>query len=502
MDFGSMMSGLAINAGQTQIAGAEQQQRQATADNTRAEAQMRQMQALSMKQDVEDRQALAAEAQGEEQRFAGTAKTEKDSLDHFNKLAEIAVNRHQFTSATAYENLAKNKESSIKTMLEGQMKDKLDKSNVLGASALDYVANPSEATYQAMRDAALRAGKLQEAIPQYGDPKLMGAAQGWTSEGPANEARVKHLDEVKRVEREDKQKSDYQKEQQVIERERIAATLRAREEGIAAQNTRAAENRIARERLQLDREKFQAEKAAVGGPKGVYQKTHPAPIETALQNIVAAVGEASNSIDQIMDMPKTATSSLFSDLAKGTVPEALIRGGTQKLTSEEEKVYNMFGAGLSTDIVRAVTIGAGRAGGQQLADEYKRVLMVEKTDSPQMAALKAAYTMQIGRNRLKYLTTSDDPSFQPIQAELKGKLDAFVTPKQLLEAYRKDPVLAKKFGAGVEKLGETMAKVSAAAAEGDKRALAGQTSITPTAPYQDGDKESRYQAWKKQHANN
>ena len=62
MDFGSMMSDLAVGAGRSQIAGAEQMQRQAQAEDTRAQAQVRQMQALAMKQDMSEREGMAAEA--------------------------------------------------------------------------------------------------------------------------------------------------------------------------------------------------------------------------------------------------------------------------------------------------------------------------------------------------------------------------------------------------------------------------------------------------------
>ncbi len=140
----------------------------------------------------------------------------------------------------------------------------------------------------------------------------------------------------------------------------------------------------------------------------------------------------------------------------------------------------MFTGGLSTEMTRVLTGGGGRSGGQQLADELKKTLRVEPTDSKQMAMVKTAYGVQMLRNRLHYLAKSDDPSFAPMQEELKAKVANFPSPGALLKKFQQDPALAREFSLKVPTLGNTMQTVMGAVATRDKEVV--DKSAAPALP--------------------
>lgn len=479
MDFGAVMGNLATGAGRSMIAGQAYDMRQAQAEDAHALAQMHQMSALSMQQDTADRKAIADETSAASEEFQQSAKTSADVQKLAHAKAGAAIHHNQFEMAKSYGDMAKMAETEQKTALENKAMEVHQKREVVAQSANDYATLPTPENAEKLVRNALEAGVPMQNIPEQGTPQFASWAVGQKTAAMDSGKRIEVMQKEKEFTENQARLKQKQAEDNEAKLERQQATA-ANQAGllqIAQQN--ATTNRLL---AQARKDSLEAKtQAALTGTPGKLVKTHPAQVESGIQMIVGSAGEAMNAFENILDMPATTTSSIFADLASGTVPEALTRAGTQALTPDDQKTYNMFTGGVSTEMTRVLTGGGGRSGGQQLAEELKKTLRVEPNDSVQMAMLKNAYGVQMLRNRLHYLATSDDPSFAPLQTELKGKLAKFPSPGALLRQFEKDPKLRAEFGMKGPRLSETMDKVMGAVRARDAETMSGAHEKAPAA---------------------
>ena len=376
-------------------------------------------------------------------------------LDHSTQMAGIALAHNQFDAAKAYEELGKNAELSLSFQADTKIKDAADKSNTLGAASLDYVANPSEAGYKQVRDAAITAGKDPKTIPSYGDPKFAAVAQGWTSEGKDNEARVKHLDEVQRTQdaAEEKKRAFQAEEARKIENDRSTALARENQHldrQLTLQVLREGQQLRKQEsdaRIAAAREKTEAQRQSSG------EKLTSAE-RTMVTGVVGAVGEATRGIRNVLAMPVDTTSGAFQSLHSSDVIGSLTKVGGNIVTPESTQMYTATTRGLGMEIGRALTLGGGRGVTQAQIDEFESMVQAQPGDTEFTAMYKLSNAADILKNRLETLPDSPIKKVREEQDKYMAELKKIPSPMEIWAAAQKNPKAKEqltKIGTSMEK---------------------------------------------------
>lgn len=468
MDFASGLSALATNAGYALQAQQHQAQQQAQLDDTRAQVQIRQMQALGMRQELDDRKNREADAK---EGFAGLGegvKSLEGQLKGYENTAAIAASKGHFDTARQMELLARGVQTELKGQREAAYQDLAIKNESAGKAALEYQDNPTPEAAQAVVQKALAAGIPKEQIPPATDAQAFGR---FARSLPTRAMSVEKSVTLKQQEAKATEDRNARTEAQRAEHERKLE--RDRETAAARGDSLEIKRLLARSLIEA--------REGRGKNADGFRKTHPAQVESGIQMIVGSAGEAMQALENIADMNKGTTGSMFSELQNHNLSDALVRGGTQALTPERQKLYDTMLGGLSTEMVRVLTGGGGRGGTQAMADELRKVLRVEPTDSEGLAMFKLINGVGMLRNRLHFLDNSDSPKMKGLQAELEEKFKSYPTTKEFMAAVRKNPKLAAEFDLKSPSLLSAVQKATGMIRAADQDSL-GKASAAPSGP--------------------
>lgn len=438
MDFGAILGNLATGAGAVQIATVEQEQRQATADNTKAEAQIHQMSALTMKQDAAARQKTQTEMASATKAFQDGAKTDSDILQFSMKGAATAMANNQFDLAKGYEEMGKLAEGNLKTVAETRAKEQAAASNKLGETAMDYVAAPSEAGAQALVDAAIKSGKDPKTIPARTDPAFASWAQMQTTEGPANEKRVEAM-------RKDAEIKEKQKETERADRANEALRLEHIQDVKAAQAQADATRQLAITTASADRARAEEARAARreqsnASARGSVSKHEGFIADLTIKNAAQGV----RVIDNMMSVPGSAVQSLFTKIADGSLSGALTKAGGNLFTPEADQAVTAIGAEMGLVVGQVVTAGAGRGAALPIVESFQKMTTPQAGDSPMMKVLRIANAGEILRLELKNIVPGGTPELEESRKEMMEFLGKLPSTKQILKAMASQPGAEKE----------------------------------------------------------
>ena len=436
MDFGSMMSDVMIGAGQSQISGAEQQQRLANIEDTRAQTQMRQMQALAMKQEMDDKQNAAADMKTGMATVAGGIKTQEDIVKGATAAMTIAASKGNFAEVKVMEDLIGNANKEIKATTDVAIAEKQAKAETAGRSALAYQDNPTPAAAAEVVRNAIAAGVPVQEIPPSTDEKafarfvetLPGKARSVEKATEFRQAKEKA--EADREARITKDKADNEVRLEAI-RSTAASQANANATRQLAIATMSADRARAAEAKQ-ERDDRRAEEKAKGLQLTAKQK------DTA-DAVAVMAHEGARSLHGFGKMEAGATTGAFVDLQGHTVEESLTKVGGRLVTGQQAQMFQTNAAGFGRAVLSAETVGIGRSPTAAQIDDIHRAVTPQEGDTYYTAAYKLATGNAIILNRLETRHTNPDPKVEAQLTKDEAYMRTLATPEQVYDAAQKDP---------------------------------------------------------------
>jgi len=473
MDFGTIMGSIGEAAGRTQIAGTQQDMRQAQAEDMRAQAQMRQMSALTMQQDVADRKAIGDETRAATEEFQRSQKTAAD----VQKLATVregaAISHNQFDMAKSYGEMAKMAETEQKTALENKAKERHDQNEGVAQAAQAYEVAPTVENARLLANRATAAG--QQNIPPVGTPAFASWAVGQKTaamdsgkllEWQQKEKDIKAARELKEQDLKDKHEMALQKQRDIVE-ERLAKHEDKRILMSIMQAGQQQRHEDAQARIAAAKEKANASRQADGDKLTSAERT-------MVTGVVGAVGEATRGIRNVLAMPPNEVAGAFSALHKDNVMASLAAVGGNTVTPESTQMYTATTRGIGMEIGRALTLGGGRGVTQAQINEFEAMVQAQPGDTEFTAMYKLSNAADILKNRLETLPNSPIKKVREEQDKYMAELNKIPSPMAIWTAAQKNPKAREQ----LTKVGATMGGALANIREGMQ---ASETAAQPSA---------------------
>ena len=453
MDFGSMMSNLAIGAGQSMISGAEQQQRQASADDTRAQAQMRQMSAMTMKQDLADRKSVSDETQAAQATFQQSQKTASDVQKLATAKEGAALSHNQFGMAKEYADMARMAEAEQKTALQNKAEEVHQLNEGVAQAASAYSDVPSTENAKALAEQATRAG--QKNIPPTGTPEFASWATGQKMAAMDSGKKLEWVQKEADVKARQTETERHNKETEAARLDGIRSAAQGREMLEAGRQERAALARVEKEKLQFEREKFaagQAEKKASGGAGKL-----SAPEKLIATHVAGGMSFLGGELENLDAFKASDTSGVFAGLTGSTAPEKLVATGAQAITPAVSQMLHSSYLNMGRAVIgmEVATLGGRYPSAPQL-DKYQADLEAGVGKDPLASAYVLSLVAKQARNAYEGAPKFADNDPRQLRADkVYDQLKKYPEPSVLLQAARKDPSTYRKLekaGATVEEL--------------------------------------------------
>jgi hypothetical protein len=429
MDFGSIMGNLATQAGYAQIAGTQQQQREANVEDTRAQASMRQMQVLAMKQEQTDRENLAADAKAGFDSVAGGIKTQADIAKGATAAATLAGQKGHYGAMIEMEKLAGHADEQARKQTSDHILEQQQQRETMSTAASDYMAAPSTEAAQNLLDKAAKAGVDVSKAPSVSDPKFVSWAKEQEKAGMTSKERAAFVE--KQREFDIKAKEIEQKNRDLAQsRREHEANLALLREG--QQQFRQMQLQMQQERLELQR--TEAQRKAEGKGKGMGVQA-----EGRLDTQAKMMSEGARSLRSMGQFKIDATASPFMDLKGHELTGAITRLGSNVITPADVQMFSVAGAGVGRAVLVTETLGAGSR-----APSEAQIEGMQKTVTPQAGDTKATalYKMATGAAILaaaaRVRRTHPDAKVEAAMKEDEAFFASFPNPDAILAA-SKDP---------------------------------------------------------------
>ena len=500
MDFGSIMGDLATNAGLGQIAGAQQQQRQAQADDTRAQAQMRQMSALSMKQDVADRKAITDETAAASDAFQKSAKTAADVQKLATTKEGAAMAHNQFDMAKSYGEMAKMAEAEQQSALKNKAEEVHQKNESVANAAGAYEAVPSTENAKALAEQAIAAG--QKNVPATGTPEFASWAvaqktaamdSGKKLEWAAKEADIKANQERLKQKQEQDHADKLERERQTAAYQSGVLDLKKTSLQLIAQGQQMRhEDAVAR------REEAAAKHATTDGSNiGKVE-------QRGADSLIRSSSQVRRVVDNMMATSIGASGGLFEHLKDETAAEALIKSGTLAITPQEDQMISAMGAEMGAIGAQMLTVGSGRGPNLALQTAVGSIATSKPTDPPLLKLFRLSNFAELAYQELRASPKGGTKELEEIRQDNMEAFRKLPSPSKLLRLvpHKDKAVLMGEYQAQTQKtIAAQDSSANPSLLDKAKNLLSGSTKPDAAAPYSDAEKESRYQAWKAQNAN-
>lgn len=429
MDFGNLLADTAMGVGRMQIAGTNQDIRQAQADMMKATAQEHQLQAMAMQQQQQKRELIATELAPDVEGFKQGMKTEADTLQFAKKGAAVSLANNDFEGAKAYEQMGKMAESSIKSALDQQVAEQGRLRESLGSAAQDFVANPTDDQAEKLLEQAMLSGEpmphatLPDGSP---NPEFVQAAKALQYAG---------LDSGKRIEHKEKLDEIIAKREATIEQQKAETERKIEAERQKALDRQASlEERRWRDKMMLEirqqtldaRKEAAASKASAHSGGVIEQKT--------AHTIIRNAAQVERALGNMMAMSSTATSGMFAHLKAGDVKGALTAASGNVVTPEEQQQMGAVGAELGLVLGQIVTAGGGRGVNQTIVNAFQAMASPQVGDTPSMALFRLGNVAEITRLELENILPGGTPQLEANRQHVIKSLMKIPTPQEIMLA--------------------------------------------------------------------
>lgn len=423
MDFGSALSNLAVNAGQSQIAGVAFADAQAT-------SQMHQMQALAMKKHVEDQAAIQEESKQLTADFRRSAQTADDTLKWARQMSAISLAHGDFEAASNYEAAEKSALDEKKRLLDTAAEETKMRGEGAAKAAFNYMDNPTPEAAQQLALAAQRAGVDPKTIPPADAPAFATWAQGMTKQGmdTAKRIELKQKDDEFRLRQTEiaaeKARADETRRMQIRE---TAAARAAAERDRADRNAEIARHNQEMEAISKMRlEDKEARDKAKGGKVGLNEQKVS---DTIIRNSAQAV----RVIDNMLSTPQSAAASLFSQIKGGNLTDSLVKAGGNLLTKEADQEVTAIGAEMGVIIGQIVTAGSGGRAALPIVQSFQQMTTPQVGDTPHMKLLRLANAAEIVKLELKNITPGATEELESSRKDMQKFLGDLPSTKDILK---------------------------------------------------------------------
>lgn len=452
MDWGAALSGLATNAGLTTIAGTAQAQRQATLENTQAQATMHKMSALSMQKEWREKQEAAEDMKAGMASVAGGIKTGEDIIKGATAVMATAASKGQFSQVKSMEELIKNTRAGIKGQEDAKMAEQAKAADTAGTAAMVYDSDPTPANAAAVVKSAIAAGVPYDQIPPSTDQKAFAKfASTLPTKAMSVEKAMAFRDTNARAQQALDERIRHDKESENIRRDQMRATAEAREASNATRQLAIAMTAEARSRAAESKKEKDAAKAS-GTSLDSRQKN-------TLEQVSSQSHEAVRTIRGMAQMTVGATKGGFSNLSDKGVLDSLAKVGGNYMTTTEQQFMQANAAGFAKAVMLTEAAGSGRAPTEAQTNEIKKAIIPEIGDPPLVAAYKISTGAAIVLARLENRNTHPDPRIEAHMVKDEEWLRTLPTPIEIYAAGKKNPAMAKQLSAAQQSSGTLMATI-------------------------------------------
>jgi len=147
-----------------------------------------------------------------------------------------------------------------------------------------------------------------------------------------------------------------------------------------------------------------------------------------------AAASVSRDLSQMARFPTGTENSPFMHITDHDFLSSVQKLGNNIATPEQVQMFQTSSAGLSTELARVLTLGAGRGANQSVINEIKTFTTPMAGDTNLEAAYKMATAAQMAKTVIENSPEPNDQSVREGWQKTKSQLDAFPTPEQILNA--------------------------------------------------------------------
>lgn len=454
MALGGFIQGLGLSLGNAMVQGQAYDMRQAQTELLKSEAQRGQMQAQQMKQQMETQKSIGAFIQSQTQLEGADATLPANQAKMYSKAAGLAASQGDLASAKEMTDLSKQATQEGMEQTKALAAATAQKKEALATLADQIPDQPTREQSQALVKAAVEAGEDPTTIPLAGTPAFLAWKNKQTLAGMDSAKKAEFYQ--KAIDTKLNRDMKWQEHTDSVELRRATlqqtASFREAELGLRreAMNDRAADRAAARQE--------RAEKAPTTldvGPakyeynpdmslKGERLATDPRYVKlgnkvSAMQeNATVATGKASANVardlDQMARFPTGTANSPFQHITDKDFLSSIAKTGANALTPEQVQMFGTSTAGMSTELGRVLTLGAGRGANDSVIKEIKTFTTPNAGDTNLEAAYKMATAAQMVKTTMENTPPPSDASVRKGWEATLSKVSSFPTPEQILEA--------------------------------------------------------------------
>lgn len=429
------LDGLGAAAGNSVLAFQDYEQKQANiahtravTDDTRALARMREQNAASEQAARQAAAAREAATAGVIKDFSA-AQQEADTAyatdplkmsELYSKFASKAIAAGNPSLADQFQTLAKKNEDIAKERQGEVAKKVATAKEAFAKSAIDFSQNPTPEGMQNVARAAIEAGVDPATIPKTPTEFAAFAKRSATAAMSSKDI--------------------------------LAAQEKAREFDVAEEGRRKDR--------QMTHEERQGRMAMIAAMReSMVNKPEKltATEKNTVTGVLGAAGEVTSALAQAIEMPAGARGNIFAHVKDGTVTEALTRTGAQLMVKEQTQMFESLMAGLSLEVGRTITLGAGKSPNDSTIKELERAIKPMEGDTNYTAMYKLSTAARIVHNRL---STLPQEGLRPSQErEIKhqmAELSRFPNPMDIAKKAMADKTSREQLARFQGTLGEAM----------------------------------------------
>jgi hypothetical protein len=445
MALGGFLQGLGLAIGNDMIQGQAFQQRQAQADLMKSEAQRAQMQNAQMQQQMKTQQDIGGFIKSQTELEGADAALPMNQDKMYSKAAGLAASLGDLASAKEMTDLSKQATQEGMEQAKQLATQQAVKKEALATTASALPDQPSQGQMADLVRKAVDAGVDPMTIPPPGSPALLKWKNDMTLAGMDSAKKAEFIQKgVEMKLTRDQHEKDHM-DNVATARASLQATAAYRD-GLLQEHRDAAAARADKD--------SGPDKLVVGG--SIYlkdpgsklngERLAAAPmyvkvgnnVSTTQENNTIATGKAaanvSRDLDQMGRFPTGTANSPFAHITDHDFLSSIAKAGSNALTPEQVQMFGTSTGGMSTELGRVLTIGAGRGANQSLINEVKTFTTPNAGDTNLEAAYKMATAAQMVKTTMENTPPPNDQSVRKGWDATLAKVSSFPSPEEILKA--------------------------------------------------------------------
>ena len=441
--FGGFLQGLGLAIGNDMIQGQAYQQKQAQTQLLQSEAQRAQMQNQQMQQQMKTQKDIGAFIKSQTDLEGADAALPMNQARMYSKASGLAAAVGDLTSAKELTDLSKQATQEGIEQTKALASQQAVKKETLATTASALPDQPNQEQMADLVRKAVDAGVDPLTIPPPGTPALM----AWK-----NDMKLAGMDSAKKAEfiqkgadmklnRDQREKDHMDNVQTNRSRDQATAVYR---EGLRMDRREAAQDRAQKAPQTIDVGAAKYEYDPDSKVTGDRLATDPRyvklgnKVSTTQENNTVATGKAaanvSRDLDQMGRFPTGTANSPFSHITDHDFLSSIEKTGSNALTPEQVQMFGTSTGGMSTELGRVLTIGAGRGANQSLINEVKTFTTPNAGDTNLEAAYKMATAAQMVKTTMENTPPPSDQSVRKGWEATLAKVSSFPSPEEILKA--------------------------------------------------------------------